>query len=76
MHISLKIVIHFTVMDQKENNKKKRIENIKEKAERIHVQHHKCHNAYTKHNDKELNAPLFHVPDTNNRNELKRDDNS
>lgn len=51
MHISLKIVIHFTVMDQKENDENDGIENIKEKAKGIHVQQHKSDNTYTKHND-------------------------
>jgi len=52
-------------MNQKENDKNDGVKNIKEKAKGVHIQKHKSNYPYTKHNDKELNAPLFHMPNTN-----------
>jgi hypothetical protein len=52
-------------MDNKEDNKYQGVKNIKEEAEGVHVQKHEGYDAYAKHDNKELNAPLFHVPNAN-----------
>jgi hypothetical protein len=52
-------------VDHKKHNKDDGVKNIKEETEGVHVQKHKGNDAYAKHDNKELNAPLFHVPNAN-----------
>lgn len=63
-------------MNQKENDEQHRIKNTKEKTKAIKIQKHKSNYADAKHNDEQLNSPLLHVPDANQGNELKGDDDA
>lgn len=63
-------------MDKKENDEQHWIEDAEKEAEAIQVEEYEGDDPRAKHNNEQLNTPLFHMPDSNQRNELKGDDDS